>query len=55
MKIMHGDLEKITDEIEVFRLEKNVIDHIKSDLETMTDEMVEKQGMGKWTAGYLAY
>jgi hypothetical protein len=55
MKVLYRNVKEITDDIEVVRLKKEVIDQLKSDLAEMKGETIEDQGMKGWIAGYLAY
>lgn len=53
IKVMFRDTKSVTDDIEELRLDDDVVNHIKLELQRMGKQIVEVTRMGDWDVGYL--
>lgn len=53
IKVMFRDTKSMTDDIEELRLDDDVVNHIRLELQRMGKQIVEITRMGDWDVGYL--
>jgi hypothetical protein len=52
IKVMFQE-SSILEDVEVINLPEDVVNEVKSDLENMRNQMIEKPTMAEWSIGYL--
>ena len=53
MKVYFREDMPVTDDVQIVKLDKDIVQEIRTELEKSGDSMVEVSGMGEWLVGYL--
>lgn len=53
IKVMFRDTTSATDDVEELRLDDDVVNHVRFELQRMGEQIVEMARMGDWSIGYL--
>jgi hypothetical protein len=53
VKVYFREDMPVTDDVQIIKLDKDIVQEIRTELEKSGDSMVEVSGMGEWLVGYL--
>jgi hypothetical protein len=53
VKVMIRDTKSTTEDVEELRLDDDVVNHVRLELQRMGEQIVELTRMGDWDVGYL--
>lgn len=54
IKVMFRDTTSATEDVEELKMDDDVVNHIRFELQRMGEQLVEMARMGDWSVGYLA-